>query len=90
MGLADEEDFPHKATMESDAGRIDPATGTAHLRATVPNPGLIMLPGMFARVRMRIGPPHEALLVPEAAVLTDGGRKFLYALDGRDWVELRP
>jgi RND family efflux transporter MFP subunit len=90
LGLADEEDFPHTAKMESDSGRIDPATGTVRFRAAVPNPGLIMLPGMFARVRMGIGPPHEALLVPEAAVLTEGGRKFLYALDDRDRVELRP
>jgi RND family efflux transporter MFP subunit len=90
VGLADEEDFPHTARMESDSGRIDPATGTARFRATVPNPGLIMLPGMFARVRMGVGPPHEALLVPEAAVLTDGDRKLLYTLDDRDRVELRP
>ena len=49
-----------------------------------------MLPGMFARVRMGIGKPYQALLVPEAAVFADQGRKFLYVLDDQDRVELRP
>ena len=92
VGLAVEKGFPHQgASATPTPSNIDPATGDQRdFRATVPNPDFILLAGMFARVRMKIGKPYQALLVPEAAVFTDQGRKFLYVLDDQDRVELRP
>ena len=39
--------------------------------ATVPNPDRLLTPGEFARVRLVVGAPVQALLVPDAAVLPD-------------------
>jgi multidrug efflux pump subunit AcrA (membrane-fusion protein) len=44
---------------------------------------------MFARLRVPIGAPHPATLVPESALGTDQGQKFLYLLDKEDKVVYR-
>ena len=45
--------------------------------ARVANPDGLILPGMFAHVRLPIGEPHKALLVAEQAVLSSAGEKSL-------------
>lgn len=52
VGLANEEGFPHKAVLEAIDARIDPATGSARLRATVANPKGLIPHGAFLRVRL--------------------------------------
>ncbi|HEX5581881.1 MAG TPA: efflux RND transporter periplasmic adaptor subunit [Gemmatimonadaceae bacterium] len=47
---------------------IDEATGTAALRAEMPNPDRLLLPGQFVRVRIELGEPVEGLAVPQRAV----------------------
>ncbi|MFO0951261.1 MAG: efflux RND transporter periplasmic adaptor subunit [Isosphaeraceae bacterium] len=84
-GLSDERDFTHKGVINFSDNRIDPGTGTLRVRATMQNPSPHMLsPGMFARVRLPIGSPKKSVLVPEQAVGTDQGRKFLYVLNDKD------
>ena len=39
---------------------------------------------------MATGAPHKAILVPEEAVLTDGGRKSVFVVTGQDIVQRRP
>lgn len=45
-----------------------------------------ILPGLFVRVRLPIGVPRPATLVPEEAIGTDQGLKFVYALNDQDEV----
>jgi RND family efflux transporter MFP subunit len=40
----------------------------------------LLTPGLFVRVQTPIGPPHPAILVAEAALGTDQGRKFVYVV----------
>ena len=89
VGLVDDRGFPRRGTARFGGESLDPSKGTARLRATIPNADHVLMPGMFARVRLMTSEPHEALLVPEAAVATDGGRKFLHVLDDQDVVEAR-
>ena len=56
IAAADEKGFPHRAKLESVRELIDPATGTVAVRALVPNPEGLLLPGMFVRVRMAFAP----------------------------------
>src|SRR5262249_43044052 len=44
---------------------------------------------MFVRVRLTIGAPHRALLVPDQAVGVDRGRAFLWVVNDKDVVEPR-
>lgn len=48
--------------------QIDPSTGTLLVQALFPNPGNILRPGLFAKVRLHSGADSNALLVPERAV----------------------
>jgi RND family efflux transporter MFP subunit len=68
VGLQDENDFPRTTMLDSVSGPIDPRTGAARWRARLANRDGLILPGMFARVRVPVGEPHKALLVAEQAV----------------------
>lgn len=82
-GLADEEDFSHEAVINFVDNQIDSATGTLRLRAVVDNHSTpILLPYMFLRVRVPTGKPRETLFVPERALGSDQGQKFLFVIDG--------
>jgi membrane fusion protein (multidrug efflux system) len=48
--------------------QIDPSTGTLLIQALFPNPGNILRPGMFAKVRVRTGVQRDVVVVPERAV----------------------
>jgi multidrug efflux system membrane fusion protein len=89
VGLAGEKDFPRRGVVDSADNRVDPRTGTLRLRAVLPNEDGLLLPGLFARVRLTTGEPYQALLVPERAVLTEKGEKFVLVVNGKDVVERR-
>jgi RND family efflux transporter MFP subunit len=90
VGLADEEGYPRRGEIDSIETRIDEATGTAHWLAVIPNPDGLLMPGLFVRVRLVTSGPHKALLVPEQAVLTDGGREHVFTVSGQGIVQKRP
>jgi RND family efflux transporter MFP subunit len=71
ISLADEQGFGHEGKLDFVDNTLNRASGTIHARATVPNPGGLLTPGGFARVRLAVAPPAPALLVPDAAVLPD-------------------
>ena len=50
----------------------------------------MMSPGMFVQIRLPIGQPHEELLVPDRAIQSDQGRKFVYVIDSENKVQQRP
>src|ERR1019366_10309812 len=55
-------------------------TGTLRVWGEFPNPGKVLAPGMFARIELPIGQKHPAVLVPEAALVADQGRKLVYVI----------
>lgn len=80
VGLAGEEGFPRRGRLDFLDNQADRATGTARLRAVLPNPDGRLAPGVFARVRIALSPPRPSLLVPEAAIgAAQGGRYVLVA-----------
>ena len=97
MGLADEgEKYPHDGIVDFINNRIDPTTGTLQIRGVFSNPGLntthlrLLAPGMFVRIRLPIGDPHPAILVPRAAICSDQGKKYLLVVNDEDVAEYRP
>jgi RND family efflux transporter MFP subunit len=90
-GLTDEDDFPHKGVINFSDNKLDANTGTLRVRASIANPKpRVLSPGLFMRVRLPIGKARKALLVPEQALGTDQGRKYLYVVDSHDEVVYRP
>lgn len=96
VGLPTEQGkFPHPATVNFVDNRIDPTTGTLKVRAELPNPIVsnddrVFGPGLFVRVRLPLGPPHPALLLSERAIGTDQGQKFVFVVNDKDEVAIRP
>jgi RND family efflux transporter MFP subunit len=71
VALSDETRFARLGTLDFVDNALNRSSGTIHARATVPNPDRLLTPGEFARVRLVVGAPVQALLVPDAAVLAD-------------------
>jgi RND family efflux transporter MFP subunit len=90
IGLSDEDGYPHRGTVDFIDNRVDPTKGTIRCRAAFPNRQGQLLPGMFARVRLATSAPHKALLVPETAIGSDQGRRYVFVVDDRDVLERRP
>lgn len=94
LALADEKGYPHKGYLNFVNNRVDPLTGTITIRATFKNPEIrinrrLMEPGMFVRLRIPLGEPQTAVLVAEAALVTDQGLKNVFILDKEDKVQYR-
>ena len=56
VGFALDEGCPHAAKLDLIEPEVDPKTGAARFRATVPNPKGLLSPGMSARVRLTPSP----------------------------------
>jgi len=89
ISLADEHDFPHVGRMDFVDNRVDPDTGTMRGRAIVPNPDQLMMPGMFARVKLIGKGPYKAILIPDTAITTDQTRRVVYIVDAENRVHAR-
>lgn len=68
---------------------VDPATGAVQLRAVVPNPQRLLLPGLFVTVKLDAGVRRHVFLVPQAAVQRDAQGAFVFVLGAGDKVERR-
>jgi RND family efflux transporter MFP subunit len=89
LRLGTENDFGHEATLESFDSQLNAATGTMRVHGSIPNPDQRLPPGMFIRVRMTLGPPRAVLVVPEDAVLSDQGKKYVLVVNDRNLAERR-
>jgi multidrug efflux system membrane fusion protein len=75
--------------------QFNPATDTLLVRGVFDNPtkkegGSRLRPGMFARVKVSIGEPYKALVVPDRAILSKMGKKYLYIADENSRVKEIP
>jgi RND family efflux transporter MFP subunit len=88
--LIDETNWPLKGTIDFVDNQYDRSTGTIRVRAAFPNPNYFITPGQFGRVRVPMSQLHPALLVPDAAVVTDQSTKMLFAVSPDGTVEPKP
>ncbi len=89
LALVDEKSFVHRGGLDFFDNQVNPQTGTIRLRAVFPNPDRALLPGMFANLRVLAGSPGQALLIPDVAVQSDQGYKFVYVANASNAVETR-
>jgi RND family efflux transporter MFP subunit len=85
-----DESAPIEGTINFAENRLDPLTGTLRARGIFDNPKMFLSPGMFVRVRVRIGYPHEAILIPERSLGSDQERKFVYVINEKEEIVYRP
>lgn len=56
---------------------VDPSTGAVTLRASLPNPDHLLLPGMYADLKVNLGNLNKVVVVPQAAVQRDARGAFV-------------
>ncbi|SFN69607.1 membrane fusion protein, multidrug efflux system [Formivibrio citricus] len=73
--------YPQRGKLLFSEQTVDPATGTVTLRAEFPNPDRLLLPGMFATIRVALGKVENAVRVPQRAVTLSPQGASVYVVD---------
>lgn len=87
--LTDERDWLHDGHMDFVDNQINRGSGTIRARAVFPNPGFLMTPGQFGRARVPASGAHEAILVPDSAIVSDQSNKIVMTVKKDGTVEPR-
>jgi membrane fusion protein, multidrug efflux system len=69
--LEDGTQYREAGTLQFSDITVDQGTGSVTVRAIVPNPRFVLLPGMFVRARIEEGVNERAILVPQVGVTHD-------------------
>jgi len=90
LGLAGEEDFPHKGVVNFIDNQVNPTTGTIRARGVFINKDLSLTPGLFARLKLAGGETIRGCQIDDAAVGTDLNQKFVLVVNANNAVAYRP
>jgi len=89
LRLADGSLYEHPGRFDFVGNQVDEATGTVQVRAEFPNPDGLLLPGQFATVIIERADAVDAILLPQAAMLTDQGGSYVLLVNDEDVVQAR-
>jgi multidrug efflux system membrane fusion protein len=89
LGLANESAFARHGVVDSIDNQLNGNSGTIRVRARFDNPQGLLLPGMYAHVKVSAGQRRDALLIDDAAVGTDQDRKYVMVVDALGHVQRR-
>lgn len=87
--LQDETGFNWHGRMDFVDNALSAGSGTIRGRAVVANPDLILTPGMYGRMRLLGSGAYTAMLVPDAAVMTDQSDKVVMVVGNGEVVQPR-
>lgn len=81
----DGDGYPYKGELNFASPELNAATGSLTVRAVIPNPKPYKFSaGLFVRARLPGAKVEGAILVPDAAVFTDGANKVIYTVNAED------
>ncbi|SEI17829.1 membrane fusion protein, multidrug efflux system [Pseudomonas asplenii] len=85
LQLEDGSTYAHEGTLTFNGVSVDESTDSVTLRALVPNPDGLLLPGMYIKATLQEGVQPDAILVPQQGVSRDerGGATALVVVDGK-------
>lgn len=87
--LADGQPFPNRGHIDFADRLVDAQTGTLSVRAVFPNPGGLLLPGQFARVRFMTSERSNAVLLPKEALVENLNTKGVLVVDPANKASLK-
>lgn len=88
--LEDGSEYPHEAKLRFAGVIVNETTGAVTLRAEVPNPDGILMPGMYVRASLPTGLADDALLIPQQALTRDAaGRASVMVVTAESKIEKR-
>ena len=93
--LPDNSVYPLRGLVDFADPQVDPQTGTFSVRAEMPNPDHILLPGQFTKVRLLLDVRENAVVVPSKAIAIEKGGAYIFvvrtdSVAERRMVELGP
>jgi RND family efflux transporter MFP subunit len=88
--LSDGSVYPRKGTVVLADRQVDVKTGTIRMAGAFENPGGILRPGMFGRVRAVTGVAKAALLVPQRSVVEAQGSYSVVVVNSNNQASIRP
>ena len=89
VGLQNETGYPHVGLLDFADNSLSTSTGTIALRGIFANEDATLLPGLFARVRLPLGPARPMLIIPGSAIGSDQQGDFVYVVGADDVVARR-
>ncbi len=87
--LADNTEYPYKGLVDFAEPQVDPRTGTFSVRAEMPNPKRVLLPGQFTKVKLLLDVRENSTVVPMKAVIIEKGGAYIYVMRKDMTVERR-
>ncbi|MBJ7415697.1 MAG: efflux RND transporter periplasmic adaptor subunit [Niveispirillum sp.] len=90
LGLANEAEYSRAGTIDDVDNRLDPVSGTIRVRARFDNADGLLVPGLYARVKVGGSDPQAAVMVDERAIGTDQDKKFVLVVGDDNKVSYRP
>src|SRR5512139_2209447 len=87
--LADGSVYPHKGELAFADRQVDVRTGTIKVAALFPNPGNLLRPGQFAKIRVMSEMKKGALLIPQRAVSDVQGRYMVAVIGPENKADIR-
>lgn len=89
--LDDGSAYAHQGKLQFAGVIVNATTGTVTLRAVVPNPDGVLMPGMYVQALLPTGLAPEALLIPQQSVARDlTGKASVLVAKADDVIEKRP
>lgn len=76
--------YPHTGTLDATDLSVDPQTGAIRLRSVIPNPDIVLLPGMFVRASLKLAGATDAIVIPQKSVIIEPGGEAAVWVIGRD------
>lgn len=93
--LPDNNIYPHKGLVDFAEPQVSPKTGTFSVRAEMPNPDHVLLPGQFTKVHALLDVLENATVVPQKALIIEKGGAYVFVMRRdstaeRRFIELGP
>ena len=79
----------YKGIVDFAEPQVNPKTGTFSVRAEMPNPDRVLLPGQFTKVRVLLDVREHATVVPQKALMIEKGGAHVYVMRRDSTVERR-
>lgn len=87
--MADGTVYPYRGLVDFASPQVNPTTGTFSVRAEMPNPDHILLPGEFTKVKLLMDVRKDAIQVPAKALDIEKGGAYVYVVRPDSVVERR-
>ncbi len=89
LALQNETGWPHEGYIDFVDNRLDVGTGTLRVRAVFDNKDNYLTPGLFVRIRSPGSDPYQGLLIPDKAIGSDQGNKYVLVIGAENKAEPR-